>query len=99
MGGTEGNTVKIPKNKTMVLLLHNISENRTMVLFSRGLIYDKYRWLCKCAPDYRTIQTNCGKSVVFFSAAQILLRIYQNPTHLNGARWRTRFGTPTEKKR
>ena len=25
----------------------------------------------------------------FFSAAEILLRIYQNPIHLNGARWRT----------
>ena len=27
----------------------------------------------------------------FFSAAEILLRIYQNPMHLNGARWRTTF--------
>ena len=26
-----------------------------------------------------------------FSAAEILLRIYQNPIHLNGARWRTTF--------
>ena len=26
-----------------------------------------------------------------FSAAEILLRIYQNPIHLNGARWRTMF--------
>ena len=26
-----------------------------------------------------------------FSAAEILLRIYQNPIHLNGTRWRTRF--------
>ena len=27
----------------------------------------------------------------FFSAAEILLRIYQNPIHLDGARWRTTF--------
>ena len=26
-----------------------------------------------------------------FSAAEILVRIYQNPMHLNGARWRTTF--------
>ena len=29
----------------------------------------------------------------FFSAAEILMQIYQNPIHLNGARWRTRFLT------
>ena len=27
----------------------------------------------------------------FLSAAEILLRIYENPIHLNGARWRTTF--------
>ena len=27
----------------------------------------------------------------FFSAAEILLRKYQNPMHLNGARWPTTF--------
>ena len=27
----------------------------------------------------------------YISAAEILLRIYQNPIHLNGARWRTTF--------
>ena len=26
-----------------------------------------------------------------FSAAEIMLRIYQDPIHLNGARWRTTF--------
>ena len=31
------------------------------------------------------------KDVRFFSAAEFLLRIYQNPIHLNGARWRTTF--------
>ena len=29
----------------------------------------------------------------FVSAAEILMRIYKNPIHLNGARWRTRFLT------
>ena len=32
----------------------------------------------------------------FFSAVEILLRIYQNPMHLNGARWGTRFWTHRE---
>ena len=31
------------------------------------------------------------KDARFFSGAEILLRIYQNPIHLNGARWRTTF--------
>ena len=34
-----------------------------------------------------------------FSAAEILLGIYQNAIHLNGARWRTRFWTHREIRR
>ena len=34
-----------------------------------------------------------------FSAAEILLRIYQNPMHLNGTRWRTRFWRQREIRR
>ena len=34
-----------------------------------------------------------------FSAAEILLRIYQNPIHLNGTRWRTRFWRQREVRR
>ena len=34
-----------------------------------------------------------------FSAAEILLRIYQNPIHLNGARRRTKFWTHREVRR
>ena len=30
---------------------------------------------------------------------EILLRIYQNPIHLNGARWRTRFWRQREFRR
>ena len=33
------------------------------------------------------------------NAAEILLRIYQNPIHLNGARWWTRFWTHREVRR
>ena len=31
------------------------------------------------------------KDARIFSAAEILLRMYQNPIHLNGTRWRTTF--------
>ena len=34
-----------------------------------------------------------------FSAADILLRIYQNPMHLNGTRWRTTFWRQREVRR
>ena len=34
-----------------------------------------------------------------FSAAEILLRIYQNPIHLDGTRWRTRFWRQREVRR
>ena len=34
-----------------------------------------------------------------FSAAEILLRIYQNPIHLNWTRWRTRFWRQREVRR
>ena len=34
-----------------------------------------------------------------FSAAEILLRIYQNPMHLDGTRWRTRFWRQREIRR
>ena len=34
-----------------------------------------------------------------FSAAEILLRIYQNPIHLNGTRWRTTFWRQREVRR
>ena len=43
-----------------------------------------------------------GKNVrlwCVFSAAGILLRIYQNPIHLNGNRWRTRFWRQREVRR
>ena len=35
----------------------------------------------------------------FFSAAEILLRIYQNPIHLKGTRWRTRLWRQREVRR
>ena len=35
----------------------------------------------------------------FFSAAEILLRMYQNPIHLNGTRCRTRFWRQREVRR
>ena len=44
--------------------------------------------------DYATrtpLRGYTDQSRAFFSAAEILMRIYQNPIHLNGARWRTRF--------
>ena len=34
-----------------------------------------------------------------FSVAEILLRIYQNPIHLNGTRWRTTFWRQREVRR
>ena len=34
-----------------------------------------------------------------FSAAEILLRIYQNPIHLNGTHWRTTFWRQREVRR
>ena len=34
-----------------------------------------------------------------FSAAEILLRIYQNPIHLNGTHWRTRYWKQREFRR
>ena len=34
-----------------------------------------------------TLRAYSHQRRAFFSAAEILLRIYQNPMHLNGARW------------
>ena len=34
-----------------------------------------------------------------FSVAEILLRIYQNPIHLNGTHWRTTFWRQREVRR
>ena len=42
-------------------------------------------------------KTSVGRS--FFSAREILLRIYQNPIYLNGNRWRTRFWRQREVRR
>ena len=44
--------------------------------------------------DYATgtpLRGYTDKRRAFVSAAEILMRIYQNPIHLNGARWRTTF--------
>ena len=41
--------------------------------------------------DLYSIRAYSHQRCAFFSAAEILLRIYQNPIHLKGARWRTTF--------
>ena len=42
-------------------------------------------------PEHSHLRAYSHQRRAFFSAAEILLRIYQSPIHLNGARWRTTF--------
>ena len=44
-----------------------------------------------CGKTYESVRAYSHQRRAFFSAAEILLRIYKNPIHLNGARWRTTF--------
>ena len=65
--------------------------------YKNPMIFGKTKWPL-AAVLYKNVQKACGISkglftpkTCVFSAAEILLRIYQNPIHLNGARWRTTF--------
>ena len=50
----------------------------------------------RCGPGVRGYS---DQRRAFCSAAEILLRIYQNPIHLNETRWRTGFWTKREVRR
>ena len=44
---------------------------------------------CSCATQLVALRVYSHQRRALLSTAEILLRIYQNPIHLNGARWRT----------
>ena len=54
---------------------------------------------CRSMNDEWRLRAYSHQRRAFFSAAEILLRIYQNPIHLNGTRWRTRFWRQREVRR
>ena len=63
--------------------------HRTLYTGVRWHVGVRYGWPFLSIP--RTLRAYSHQRRAFFSAAGILLRIYQNPIHLNGAHWRTTF--------
>ena len=94
-GGFDISAAEFPQQKTTRVF----GVNRAYFFFSVGELRDASKVSSANGPHLNVWDFDMAEKTRVFSAAEILLWIYQNPIHLNGTCWRTTFWRQREVRR